>query len=263
MIGRSTLGAARRRLGRLRSDFVSTVSPRGAIDTDLAPGHPLLASLAALKAYNAMRSAEAGKAIRDGNRVLNFHIALDHAAKLPAGDYAELGTYRGLTASILWSRRAPGTTLYCFDTFAGFDERDLADGRLSQDMEKAAFRDTSLDIVRQRISGGSDDGLAFRVGFFPDTFAGLEGKRFRLVHIDMDLADPITAALETFWPRMVDGGRGGRSLPRRARAVRLAAQRPSRHRNDHAATRHAGWIDRGRGRDRYRAMRQSKGTPRC
>lgn len=206
MIGRSTLGAARRRLGRLRSNIVSTVSPRGAVDTDLAPGHPLLASLGALKAYNATRSAEAGKAIRDGNRVLNFHIALDHVAKLPAGDYAELGTYRGLTASILWSRRAAATTLYCFDTFAGFDERDLADGRLSQDMEKAAFRDTSLDIVRQRISGGSDDGLAFRVGFFPDTFAGLEDKSFRLVHIDMDLADPITAALETFWPRMVEGG---------------------------------------------------------
>lgn len=206
MFGRSTLGAARRRLGRFRSQIIGAASPRGAIDTDLAPGHPLRASLGALKAYNAARSAEAGKSIRDGNRVLNFHTALDLVAMLPAGDYAELGTYRGLTASILWRRRAAGTTLYCFDTFAGFDARDLADDRLSQAMETKAFRDTSLDIVRQQISGGRDEGLVFRVGFFPDTFAGLEDRRFRLVHIDMDLADPITSALETFWPRMVEGG---------------------------------------------------------
>lgn len=206
MLGRSILGAVRRRLSRARADTLSALSATGAVDTDLAPGHPLRSSLGPLKSYNAARSAEAGKAIRDGNRVLNFHIALDLVASLPAGEYAELGTYRGLTASIIWPRRAPGTTLYCFDTFAGFDERDLADTRLSQTMEKAAFRDTSLDLVRRQISGGDDTGLAFQVGFFPETFAGLEGKRFRLVHIDMDLADPITAALEVFWPRMVDGG---------------------------------------------------------
>lgn len=206
MIGRSTLGAIRRRLGRVRSTAISAFSAPGAVDTDLAPGHPLLGSLRATRDYNRARSAEAGKSIRDANRVLNFHIALEQVAKLPAGDYAELGTYRGLTASIIWPRMAPGGTLYCFDTFEGFDERDLADDRLAQPMERAAFRNTSLDIVRTQISNGRDEGLVFRVGFFPETFAGLEEKRFRLVHIDMDLADPITAALETFWPRMVEGG---------------------------------------------------------
>ncbi|GGE71950.1 class I SAM-dependent methyltransferase [Sphingomonas prati] len=206
MIGRSTLGAIRRRLGRARSSAISLASPRGTIDTDLAPGHPLLPSLPAARAYNAARSAEAGKAIRDGNRIVNFHIALDLVAKLPAGDYAELGTYRGMTASVIWPRMAAGSTLYCFDTFEGFDQRDLGDDRLAQPLEKSAFRDTSLDIVRARISNGNDAGLAFRVGFFPDTFAGLEQKRFRFVHIDMDLADPIRSALAMFWPRMVDGG---------------------------------------------------------
>lgn len=196
----------RRRASLLRMRAAKAVSTGRVIETELAPGHPYLPALAQARRYNRLRSSEGGFAILDGNRVLNFSFALDIVAKLPAGDYAELGTFRGITASVIWPRKAKGATFHCFDSFTGFDDRDLNDARLQNLAEKKAFANTSLDLVQQRIAGGPHPELAFHVGFFPETFAGLEETRFRFVHIDMDLADPIRHALEIFWPRMVDGG---------------------------------------------------------
>lgn len=176
------------------------------LETELAPGHPKLHVIGDANDYNAMRCAENGRPIRDANRVLNFAFALDLVAQLPAGDYAELGTFRGITGSLIWARKKPGVTFHCFDTFEGFDDRDLNDKRLDNAGEKAAFANTSIELVKNRIAGGDHPELQLHVGFFPETFAGMEDHQFRLIHIDMDLAEPITKALEIFWPRMVDGG---------------------------------------------------------
>jgi O-methyltransferase len=44
-------------------------------------------------------------------------------------------------------------------------------------------------------------------GYFPETAAALNpNTRFALVHIDMDLEAPITAALNYFYPLMSPGG---------------------------------------------------------
>lgn len=196
----------RRRINLFRMKISRATAMARTVETELAPGHPYLASLVEAAKYNRVRSAEKNIAIRDGNRVLNFDFALDLVGKLPAGDYAELGTFRGITASLIWARKAPGATFYSFDTFEGFDDRDLNDARLDNRREKGTFANTSVELVQNRIAGGPHDELVFRVGFFPETFAGLEDRKFRFVHIDMDLADPIRKALEILWPRMVDGG---------------------------------------------------------
>lgn len=174
----------------------------------LTTDHPQVGSLAVARSYNRARTEEAGIGILDTNRVLNLHLALAQVRECATGDYAELGTYRGLTATLIWPKRAPGTKLFLFDTFAGFDERDLdaADTRLDKHTESQRFRDTSVDHVAQRINGGHHADLIFRPGFFPQTFAGLEQHCFRFVHIDLDLAEPIQAALNLFWPRLVEGG---------------------------------------------------------
>ena len=196
----------RYRGSRIRMEAIKALTDGKTVETELAPGHPYSETLRRAARYNRMRSDEAGRAIRDGNRVLNFEFALDLVGKLPAGDYAELGTFRGITAALIFARKDSGAKLYCFDTFEGFDERDLTDARLDNSAEKAAFANTSIDLVKNRIAGGEHPDLELRVGFFPETFAGLEDRTFRLIHIDMDLAEPITRALEIFWPRMVDGG---------------------------------------------------------
>lgn len=204
--GRQILRRTRRRINLLWMNLGRITAMPRTVETELAPGHPYLPALRDASKYNRTRSAEKNIAIRDGNRVLNLLLALDLVKDLPQGDYAELGTFRGVTASLIWSRKAPGASFYSFDTFEGFDDRDLNDWRLDRGVEKNAFADTSVQLVQQRVAGGPHPELIFRVGSFPETFCGLEDRKFRFVHIDMDLRDPIQSALEIFWPRIVNGG---------------------------------------------------------
>ena len=43
-------------------------------------------------------------------------------------------------------------------------------------------------------------------GWFPESFKGLEEIRWRFVHIDFDLYQPIKTALETLWKPLLPGG---------------------------------------------------------
>lgn len=72
-----------------------------------------------------------------------FSRLADRLDTLP-GALAELGVYRGDFAAAL-NRRFPERTLYLFDTFAGFDARDIADEQ-SAGLSRAGtgdFSDTS------------------------------------------------------------------------------------------------------------------------
>ena len=114
-----------------------------------------------------------------------------------SGDIAELGVYKGNTA-FFFSKVSPGRTLHLFDTFKGFSERDSG-----QFGKTETFRDVSLEDVRRLFPPG----VKFYPGYFPDTAAQIEpGTRFALLHIDMDLEAPISAALEYFYPLMTPGG---------------------------------------------------------
>jgi len=113
------------------------------------------------------------------------------------GDIAELGVYQGNTAFFL-SRITPTRTLHLFDTFAGFSEQDSKLHASTND-----FKDVSIDAVKRRFP----DRVEFHVGYFPDTADSIRpGSRFALVHVDMDLEAPITAALEFFYPLLSPGG---------------------------------------------------------
>lgn len=191
-----------RTVRRAQHKLLRLIAPRDMVPTALEREHPLNGSIADAWAYN----AGTRQSVLDGNRVINFATALGLVRNLPTGDYAELGTYQGKTAKIIWRGKAAGATLHCFDTFSGFDKSELGDARLKLDVENEAFTDTSPDAVRRAVAGGDHPELRLHVGYFPATFAGCEDLRFRLVHLDMDLAEPIAAGLEHFWPRLVDGG---------------------------------------------------------
>ena len=146
---------------------------------------------------------------RDGNRVLQAHLLLDKVRDCSAGDYAELGTYQGNYARIIYSRMAEGSTLYCFDTFTGFPEASVRKEVETTGLRVSAgsFSDTSQARVAESIGGHpSPSRLILRQGEFPATFAGLEHISWRFVLLDADLYAPIKAGLELFWPRLVPGG---------------------------------------------------------
>lgn len=120
------------------------------------------------------------------------------------GAIAELGVYRGDFA-VEMSRLFPDRALYLFDTFAGFDPRDVTvegEGKFSR-AEVGAFADTSVDAVRQRLP--HPDRAVFRVGYFPETATGIEDT-FAVVSLDADLYKPLYDGLLYFYPRLTHGG---------------------------------------------------------
>ena len=104
------------------------------------------------------------------------------------------------------NRYFPDRTLFLFDTFEGFDRRDVdveLHGGLSQVTEKY-YGETSVDLVFNRLP--HKEKAVIRKGYFPETAQGLEDERFLFVNLDFDLYLPILAGLRFFYPRMVEGG---------------------------------------------------------
>lgn len=121
-----------------------------------------------------------------------------------AGAIAELGVYRGDFA-VEMNRLFPDRPLYLFDTFAGFDQRDITI-EAEHGFSRAAtghFADTSVDAVRRRLP--HPDRAVFRVGYFPETAQGIEDA-FAVVSLDADLYKPLYDGLRYFYPRLSKGG---------------------------------------------------------
>jgi O-methyltransferase len=115
------------------------------------------------------------------------------------GSVAEVGVYRGDFAFFInfffQDRR-----FYLFDTFAGFDKRDLEPDayQLNQD-----FSTTSADLVLQKMP--RKELCIVKKGYFPESLDGLEDS-FCFVSLDADLYQPTLRGLEYFYPRLNRGG---------------------------------------------------------
>lgn len=122
------------------------------------------------------------------------------------GSVAELGVYRGDFARKInecFSDRA----LYLFDTFEGFEDKDLAqskDGTMGATLGKKHFSNTSVELVLGKMP--HKEQCIIKKGWFPQSSVGVENERFCFVNLDADLYEPILAGLEFFYPKMVSGG---------------------------------------------------------
>ncbi len=121
-----------------------------------------------------------------------------------SGSIAELGVYQGDFAMEM-NRLFPKRKIFLFDTFEGFDDRDLQIERENQYslLEKDKFNNTSADRVYRLLPYPGQ--AIFRKGYFPHTADGLEEK-FALVSLDADLYQPMYEGLKFFYPRMNKGG---------------------------------------------------------
>lgn len=126
------------------------------------------------------------------------------------GAVAECGVYRGWSAHYInhyFSERK----MYLFDTFQGFDERDIEQERqpnahkwLDQNRAYEYYQMGNREISVRRCY--FRENLIVREGFVPDTFEGLEKESFAFISLDMDLYKPQYEALKFFGPRMSEGG---------------------------------------------------------
>jgi hypothetical protein len=121
------------------------------------------------------------------------------------GDFAELGVWRGNSASVLAHYAAKGNReVFLFDTYEGFDQRDITG--VDSAVEVNVFNNTSIDMVKAAI-GPNHGRCHFVKGFFPGTFTDEHAARtYAVVNLDCDLYEPMKAGLAAFYPRMSRGG---------------------------------------------------------
>ena len=121
------------------------------------------------------------------------------------GAIAEIGTYHGFYASVM-NYFFPDRKMYLFDTFQGFDRRDLEVeeklGFNTKDYDD--FSDTSRELIMAKMIHKQN--VMIREGWFPESAAGLEGETFCFVFIDADLYQPIYEGLHWFYPKLSNGG---------------------------------------------------------
>lgn len=122
------------------------------------------------------------------------------------GAIAECGVYKGHFSNHM-SRCMPDRRLYLFDTFSGFDKRDvdkIEEGDSGSFRKRENFDNTSVEEALGNI--GYRANAIVRKGYFPDTAKGLEDEKFAFVSLDTDLYKPILEGLNFFYPRLNMGG---------------------------------------------------------
>jgi predicted O-methyltransferase YrrM len=150
--------------------------------------------------FPALWPAASKRTLVDEARAHTLYQLARHASCLEGG-FAEIGVYRGGTASLLAHvADAKGRELHLFDTFEGMPETDVSRDLLG----RGDFADTSLSEVKRFLA--SYRSPVFHQGEFPKTAGPIEDKRFSLVHCDADIASSVEACCEFFYPRLVPGG---------------------------------------------------------
>jgi O-methyltransferase len=119
------------------------------------------------------------------------------------GNVAELGVYKGKFAKYI-NQYFSDRKLYLFDTFQGFDSRDI-DREKSKNFSLAEqdFSDTSLEMVLKQMPFPQN--CIPVKGYFPESAGQIED-RFVFVSLDADLYEPIYQGLIFFYPRLQEGG---------------------------------------------------------
>ena len=115
-----------------------------------------------------------------------------------SGNIAECGVWKGALSKFIHTQ-LPDKNYFLFDTFEGFDIRDLGEEKDTR------FNNTNINIVLNYI-GGNKEKLIIKQGFFPETTKGMKEESFSLIILDFDKYDPTAAGLEYFYPLVVKGG---------------------------------------------------------
>jgi O-methyltransferase len=119
------------------------------------------------------------------------------------GSVAELGVYKGKFAKYI-NQYFPDRLLYLFDTFEGFDNRDInREKERNFSTGTQDFSGTSIEVVLKRMP--FPEKCLILKGFFPESAQNVKDS-FVFVSLDADLFEPIYSGLQFFYPKLVQGG---------------------------------------------------------
>lgn len=120
------------------------------------------------------------------------------------GAVAEAGVFQGEFAKVI-NESFFDRKLYLFDTFEGFDAKDIAyEEQNGYSSAKAGYLNiTTEELVMKKMK--YPENCIIRKGYFPDSAEGI-AEKFCFVNLDMDLYKPTLEGLRFFYPRMNPGG---------------------------------------------------------
>ena len=130
-------------------------------------------------------------------------VSFEIKKKNLTGNVAELGVYKGKFARYI-NQYFPDRLFYLFDTFEGFDKRDIVSETSNKfSLGNQDFSDTSIEAVLKLMPYPQQCKPV--KGFFPESATGIIDS-FVFVSLDADLYEPIYNGLHFFYPKLVPGG---------------------------------------------------------
>ena len=99
----------------------------------------------------------------------------------------------------------PDRKLYLFDTFQGFDERDV-EVETEKDIATPDKTFPGADITKMMSCMMYPDQIELRVGYFPETAKDMPEDNYAFVSLDVDLYQPTIEGLKYFYERLSPGG---------------------------------------------------------
>lgn len=146
----------------------------------------------------------AGVSLITPDRLENLVRAVERTRGVQ-GDMAELGVYKGGSASVIATVR-PEVTLHLFDTFAGLPRSEAPNFDTKGLLKEGEFA-CDVQTVKAYLKGCD---CRYYVGRFPSMWSEMRTFFMQLplsfVHIDCDLGDTAQSGIELFWPMMSPGG---------------------------------------------------------
>jgi hypothetical protein len=140
-----------------------------------------------------------------------MHVALwcaGHALTLP-GDFVECGVWRGVLSTAImeyyrWNEL--DRRFFLFDTFKGFDEKQVSDEEIAKGNMAHFRRHYQTDVYHDTIANFAEyKNVEIVRGPVPDTLPSETIDRVCYLSIDMNNAAPEIAAGEYFWDRLSPG----------------------------------------------------------
>lgn len=173
--------------------------------------HRLLAPTATLSpwyddaAFMRVYESVAGHTLVDIYRCWDLWSALSQTADLE-GDILEVGVWRGGTG-VLMAERARQLGLDASVVLADTFEGVVGAGEEDPWYRGGEHADTSPGLVEDLLARFPGARAELAIGVFPDdTGPALAERRFRAVHIDVDVYESARSTVEWVWPRLEIGG---------------------------------------------------------
>ncbi|HTC00374.1 MAG TPA: TylF/MycF/NovP-related O-methyltransferase [Ferruginibacter sp.] len=150
-----------------------------------------------------------------GSANINILIDLFNDVKNIEGSVAECGVFRGATIAYLsfyLNSQKIEKKIYGFDSFEGFDEKELEMEKtggyyLHIDKEDSLFKNNSIKLVEDKLKLAKvSKNICLVKGYFEDTLNQYSEERYCFVHLDCDLYSSYKTCLNYFYSRMNSGG---------------------------------------------------------